>query len=110
MKARLIAGVLVLAIMGWIAAAMLPVYLGDVEFRKYLDKVAASPDSRHAPPDLIAIQVARQAEAMGIPLKVSDVKVTPAAGGARIELKYVVPVDLILYSVDLHFRDTAGDR
>lgn len=106
MKARVAAGLAVLAAMAWVAAGMVPPYLDHLEFRSYLDRISAAPDFRTAPPDLLAMRVARQAESMGIPLRASEVRVTRAGGITRMELKYVVPVELFVYSVDLHFRES----
>ena len=108
MRARIAAGVVVLAVMVWIGAGMLPPYFRDLEFQSYLNDLAGSPQLRAAPVELVATRVAGKAASMDIPLKFADVKVLRLGDRLRIELKYVVPVDLGIYSVDLHFRAAVG--
>jgi len=44
---------------------------------------------------------------MGLPVHITDVRISEAGGRRRIEVLYVVHVELPLYTVDLHFRPTA---
>ncbi len=44
---------------------------------------------------------------MGLPVRTGDVQVAQGANSIKIEVLYVVHIDLPVYTVDLHFRPSA---
>lgn len=107
-RLRTISGVLVLAALAGFAALLAPAYYRNWQFQQYLlDAAAAAADS--APPEVLEVRVRDRAARLGVPLLRSDLKIErKPSGGWRIEALYVVQVDLLVYTVDLHFRPRAG--
>jgi hypothetical protein len=104
-------GAAALIVAGLVAAAvlMLPPYFQNLEFQRYLEQVTQQVDAATYPPELVRAQVLNKAAGMGLPVRGDQVAVELAGGGYRIRVLYVRRVDLFLYTVDLHFRSTAGN-
>jgi len=111
-RIRLVAGVLILVALAGFAALLAPAYWRDYKFGQFLD--AAAEDARQAnlPEPVVRARVRSRAAAEGIPLLDSNLKLVRSSesGGWYIEARYVVPVDLYFYAVDLHFRPRGGVR
>jgi len=102
---RRIAGLAVLGAILFIGAALIPPYLKNMRFQRYLDDAV---ETRQKPETLQAAIVNRAAQ-MGLPVRSSDVRIEPKPNGVRVEILYVVRVDLPLYTVDLHFHPGAAN-
>ena len=107
-KVRTIAGIAILVILAVMAAVLAPSYVRNVRLRQYLEAVVRRPEMRALPDDRVRAAVADRAARLGIPLKPSDIRLDRSMGGLRIEARYIVRIDLPIYTVDLHFR--AGGR
>lgn len=105
---RLAAGVLVLAGLGYLGAKMAPAYLRHLEFQRALEAVVRDADPERLPPEAVAAAVADRAARLGLPVRMGQVRLERAGAGLRVTVRYTVPVELTWYSVDLHFRATAG--
>ncbi len=104
---RTAGGVAVLAALAFFAARLVPVYVNNFRLQQFLEETAQHKASIEAPDDLIRVQVVNEAARLGLPVRADQVRVRRAPGKIRIEVLYIVPVDLPLYTVDLHFRPTA---
>jgi len=58
--------------------------------------------------DLVRALVVDKAAGLGLPVHISDVHVTRMKQTVKIEVFYIVHIDLPVYAVDLHFRPGAG--
>jgi hypothetical protein len=52
--------------------------------------------------------VLNEAAGLGLPVHSEDVHVGITQGAVNIDVLYIVHVDLAGYTIDLHFRPTAG--
>jgi len=109
-KLRICAAAVILGVMVWLGVEMLPPYLDNYRFQRYLEAFTGRPENASLTPDRIAAAVAERASRMGIPIETSQVSVRRSDSGLGIEIRYRVPVDLVVYTVDLHFRPSAGVR
>ena len=101
---RKIAGIVVLLALAAIGAVLLVPYGRNFQFQSALDDIVSSATNATA---LQAATVDRAAS-LGIPLKASDVKVIPGPnGGFKVDVVYLVRVDVVFYAVDLHFHPAA---
>ncbi len=87
-----------------ITASLVPAYLRNMELQHYLDSAV---DRAQSPQALVADAVNKAAQ-LGLPVRASDVRVSRIEGGLRVDILYVIRVDLPLYTVDLHFHPSAG--
>ena len=101
---RKLAGLVVLLALGSIGAVLLIPYGKNFQFQNALDEITSNATTAGA---LQAVAVDKAAS-LGIPLKASDVKVIPTGnGGFKVDIVYLVRVDVGFYAVDLHFHPAA---
>jgi hypothetical protein len=107
---RIAAAVLVLAGLALLAAKIGPLYIHNLALQKFAHDLAANPESRVKPDDLLRTQVLDQARALELPVKPDNVQIARTPEALRIDVRYIVRVDLPGYSVDLHFYPGASSR
>lgn len=105
---RSIAGVAVLLILGAIAIILIPPYVENFKLQRFVNDLIEDPATASLPPDVIRERVVNRAAALGLPVHGEDVQVKPVHNAVRIDVLYVVHVDVASYTVDLHFRPAAG--
>jgi hypothetical protein len=101
---RVAAGVGVLVVFLAVTGALIPPYFQNMEFQRYLDHAVERTQS----PDMLVADVVNKAAQMGLPVRAGDVHVAHTGSGLRVDLIYVIRVDLPMYTVDLHFHPAAG--
>jgi hypothetical protein len=109
-RVRVLAGIGVLAALVLIGIRLLPAYIHNFEFQRHLEEISKDRSNLGSPAELVRVKVLERAARMGLPVTAEQVRVAPAEGRTRIEVRYFVRVDLPLYTVDLHFRPSAGGR
>ena len=105
---RLAGGSLVLILLAGFGILLLPVYVRNFQFERSLEKIAADTESSTRADDLLRVRVLDRAARLGLPIRPDQVRFRRSKEGLGIEVRYVVPIDLPLYSVDLHFHPSAG--
>lgn len=100
----------VLIVLAWIGVRLLPLCLRNLELERFLEQTAASPASLATPDERLRVAVVDKAARLGLPVKTGQVRLKRFDTGLRIEVRYTVPVELPLYTVDLHFSPQAGGR
>ena len=81
---------------------------GVLVARAVFTEQSLSPATASLPPDTIRERVVNRAAALGLPVHSADVQVKQVHNAIRIDVLYVVHVDVATYTVDLHFRPAAG--
>lgn len=104
---RVAAGLLVLAGAAVVCGRLLPVYWGAYRFQQYLTELAAGPEAAERPEEWVRAMVVNRAAALGLPVRSEQVRLARTGGRLQVEVRYVAPVKLAFYSVDLHFRPRA---
>jgi len=98
----------VLLLLALFAVRLLPAYLLNLEFQRALAEIVGRPATRTMLDDALRAEVVNRAARLGLPVRLRDVGVQRADRRIEIEVLYVVPVGLPLYTVDLHFRPRAS--
>lgn len=106
--ARLIAGAAVLFILIALGVLIVPPYAANWRLQNYVNDLADDPASAKRPAEAVRAQVLNEAAGLGLPVHGDNVRVVIAQGAVRIDVLYIVHVDVAGYTVDLHFRPTAG--
>jgi hypothetical protein len=106
--ARLIAGAAVLVALAAIAVLLIPPYAANWRLQSYLNDFADDAPASHKSPDAVRSEVLNAAATLGLPVHSEDVNVTATESGVKIDVLYIVHVDLAGYTIDLHFRPQAG--
>jgi len=104
---RMAAGVAVLGALALAAARLLPAYLENLKFQQALENIVQREAESSKPDDAVRAEVVNAAAGMGLPVSFEQVRVKRAERRLEVQALYVVPVDLPMYTVDLHFRPRA---
>lgn len=107
---RLAAGIAVLLALAGFCGLLFRPYLQNWRLQQYIEQIAFDEGKKGQDPAVYTAAVADQASRLGLPVPVDHIRVTKSEGGVFIEARYFVRVDLLVYTVDLHFRPAAGVR
>lgn len=101
---RRVAGIVVLLGLVAIGAVLLVPYRRNFQYQNALDDIVGKATNASA----LQAAAVDKAASLGIPLKASDVKVIPTPnGGFKVDVIYLIRVDVGVYAVDLHFHPAA---
>jgi len=106
--ARLAAGVAVLVILVTLGGLLVPPYAANWRLQNYLTDLADDPATAKKPAEAVRTQVLNAAAGLGLPVHGEDVHVGVTPGGVNIDVLYIVHVDIVGYTIDLHFRPAVG--
>ena len=105
---RLIAGAAVLLVLLIVGALLVPPYAANWRLQSYINDLADDPTTAKTSAEAIRTRVLNQAAGLGLPVHGEDVHVGVIQGAVKIDVLYIVHVDVAGYTIDLHFRPTAG--
>lgn len=106
MKALL--SLLFLGVVVFCAIRIVPVYVRNYEFQDFLNQTAVEA-SVHQPqqrPEALQKEIYSKAESLGLPVERQDINVS-VGQTVLISVDYSVFVDLIIYTLPLHFTPSA---
>ena len=101
---RVAAGAVALALFILVAVRLVPAYWQNLEFQRVLEDVATEALTSGKSDEAVKIAAVNSAARLGLAVQFDKVTLRRAAGRLEVQALYVVPVDLPLYTVDLHFR------
>ena len=107
---RLAVAIVLLAVFIVIAARLTPAYFHNHDLKTYIDEVAGSREGATLPVEMLRTRVISRARQLGLPVRGDQVRITRGTAGLSIEIRYAVPVDIYISTVDLHFHPRAGAR
>lgn len=105
---RTIGGIAVLVLLGIMGIRLIPPYFENWKLQQYVNDLAADPSLAEQSPETVRAHILSKAAALRLPVQASDVRVTRSGDALRIDVLYLVHVELPGYTVDLHFRPAAG--
>jgi hypothetical protein len=105
---RRIAGIAVLVILAAIGIVLIPPYVENWKLQRYVNELADDPGTATLAPELVRAKIVSRATTLNLPVRGSDVEITRVQDAIRINVLYLVHIDVAGYTVDLHFRPTAG--
>jgi len=101
----------VLVSMLFVLIKALPVYVHAYELQDHLrELVIQAMAGQHPSPDKLKENILAKAADLDLPVKAGDVKIEYSLGKVVIQLDYTVPVDLTVYTLNLHFTPSADNR
>ena len=105
---RTIAGAAVLVVLLTVSAFLIPPYAANWRLQSYVNDLADDPATAAKPAEAVRTDVLNEAAGLGLPVHGDDVHVGITGGAVKIDVLYIVHVDIAGYTVDLHFRPAAG--
>jgi hypothetical protein len=96
---------LILIILGVI---LFPPYAANWRLQNYVNDLADDPATAKLPVEAVRTRILNQAAGLGLPVQSDNVHIGVTGGAVKIDVLYIVHVDIAGYTVDLHFRPAAG--
>ena len=109
-RLRQAAGVAVLVILVFLGIRLIPIYIHNQELQQFVEEVTHRPAAPGSSDDVLRSWVLSKAADLELPVAADNVRIQRAASGVRMDVRYVVRVNLPLYTVDLHFYPGAGSK
>ena len=107
---RIAAALAVVAGLGVLGVRIGPIYIHNLELQSFVGRLMARPENLSQGDDALRQQVLERAQSLNLPVRGDNVQIARREGGVRIDVRYIVRVDLPGYTVDLHFYPGAGSR
>lgn len=107
---RLVLGGLVLLALLALGGFLLPVYLRNLEFQRYVSALTEDPNTQKYDDSIIRSRLVDKADELRLPVRFENIQIGRTAETVKIAVRYVVHVNLVVYAVDLHFYPGAGSR
>jgi hypothetical protein len=103
-----IAGAAVLVMLLVVGTLLVPPYTANWRLQSYINDLADDPATAKNPAEAVRTQVLNYAAGLGLPVHGEDIHVSIDQGAVNIGVLYIVHIDVAGYTIDLHFRPTAG--
>jgi hypothetical protein len=100
----------VFAVFIFVGVKTVPVYFNNSQFSDYIRDRAARAAVERSSPEVVQADVIHFARRLELPLTQDDVHVTTTRDTVSIEVEYVVPVDLRLFTWSPRFALSAESR
>jgi hypothetical protein len=89
---------------------IIPVYVNNFELQDYLQSQTPFWLTQHASVEAIRLNILAKAQELGLPVEAEQVKVDASAARVTITIDYTAPVDLKVYTLQLHFTPSSENR
>lgn len=102
----------VIAAMSFVAFKTLPAYIHNYELQDYMRGLTVNLMAAGKLPtaDTVRNNIVAKAQDMDLPVTSDNVKVSLDWGKAAVSADYTVPVNLVVYTLSLHFTPTAENK
>jgi hypothetical protein len=108
LKALIVTGLLVLAVLAGVK--VIPPYVAEYQLNDKIQEIARFGVVTHDSEEQIREKVFKTIQELEIPARKEDIKVTAGSSKVTISIDYTVPVDILMYHVDLHFTPSSENR
>jgi len=105
--------ILVIAIIAFViyaAVKILPPYIAEYQLADKMTEQARFGVVNRYTEEQIRAAVFKEAQDLDIPITKEDIKVLASPSMVRISVDYTIPVDLIVYKLDLHFTPNSENK
>lgn len=92
------------------AFKIVPAYVAEYQLNDKMQEQARFAVVNRYNEDQIRDIIFKEVQDLDIPAKREDIKVSATRAEVRISLDYTVPVDLMVYKVDLHFTPSSQNK
>jgi len=109
-RLKAIVWTVILVFIAYAAFKILPIYIAEYQLAdKIQEEAKFAVVNRHSE-DLIRETVYKEVQELNIPVARDQIKVLSSQQLVQISVDYTVPVDLIVYKVDLHFTPSGENK
>jgi hypothetical protein len=104
----LILGLAILAGFAAVIVFLAPVYIDNYRLGRYVHDLSSSTGASAESDDQLRNDVVQRAHQLDLPVVPADIRVDVQNGKRRLEARYKVQMDLVIYPVDLHMAASSG--
>jgi len=104
----LVTAILVFGI--YAAIKLLPPYIAEYQLSDKMQEQAKFAVVNRYTEDQIRDTIFKEAQDLDVPIKKEEIKVLASPSLVRISLDYRVPVDLLVYKMELHFTPSGENK
>ena len=108
LKAIIVTVILAIGILA--AWKIVPPYAAQYQLQDKINEVALYGNAQHQTEEQIRDVVFKTIQDLDIPAKREDIKVVANGTKVSIAVDYTVPVDILMYHVDLHFTPSSENK
>jgi hypothetical protein len=94
----------------FVAYKILPAYVAEYQLQDKMQEQAKFAVVNRYPEEQIRDSIFKVIKDLEIPVKREDIKITATQDVVRIGCDYTVPVDLLVYQMNLHFTPTSENK
>jgi hypothetical protein len=92
------------------AFKLLPPYIAEYQLADKMQDQARFAVVNHYTEEQIRDTIFKEAQDLDVPIKKEEIKVLASPSVVRISLDYTVPIDLLVYKMDLHFTPSSENK
>lgn len=107
-KAIAITAILVFGV--YAAFKLLPPYINEYQLSDKMQEQARFGVVNRYTEEQIRDTIFKEAQDLDVPVKKEDIKVLASPSVVRISLDYTVPIDLLIYKMELHFTPSSENK
>lgn len=108
LKSIVIVAVVVLAI--YSAVKLIPPYVNDYQISDKMQEQARFAVVNRYSEEQIRENIFKAVQDLDIPAKREDIKIVATNAVVKISMQYTVPVDLLMYHIELHFSPSSENK
>ena len=108
LKAIAFAAIVILAL--YAAFKLVPPYVSEYQLQDKMQEQARFGIVNRYTDEQVRENIYKVVQDLDIPVKREDIKVTVTQATVKISLEYTVPVDLLVYSTELHFSPSSENK
>jgi|SRR5579872_4942685 len=109
-KLKSVVFALVLLMGIYAAFKLVPPYVSEYQLQDKMQELARFGIVNRYSEEQVRENVFKTVQDLDLPVKREDIKVTVTQATCRISLEYSVPVDLLVYSTELHFSPSSENK
>jgi hypothetical protein len=109
-KIKAILWTVILVYGAYVAYKIIPAYVAEYQLADKMQEQAKFAVVNHYPEEQIREIIFKQVQDLEIPVKREEIKINSSQTVVTISLDYTVPVDLLVYHMNLHFNPTSEGR
>ena len=94
----------------FVAYKILPAYVAEYQLADKMQEQARFAVVNHFPEEQIRDSIFKVIKDLDIPVKREEIKITASQEVVRIACDYTVPVDLLVYQMNLHFTPSSENK
>jgi hypothetical protein len=94
----------------FVAYKIIPAYVAEYQLSDKMQEQARFAVVNHYSEDQIRDTIYKEVQELEIPVKREEIKVVSTQSVVKISLDYTIPVDLLVYHLDLHFTPSSENK